>query len=409
MHLTAPCFLLAIAASGLPTIAQVPGDILACSQNQLRHFTASGTSIDQIAIPWATGVRPPTESARDLAVAPNGDVYVFNGTFTPYLSVLRAQSGQWQHFTDPLWSTTNTGSIGGVAIYEGGVFTAGAQTAFHDGALFRFDIATETFAVFGTQFPLGFQDLTIGWDGKLYALDTYGQDVEVFAPDTLAHERSIALPFALDGRGIGVLPDGTLLIATWQQGLKHFDGDGNLLATLVTGSRHFDLDVDACGNVLCGDWRGHVHSTNAALGGFDQFFTGVDASTYVAFATPTIPQPAIATPRAGVPPNPQLLAGLGARLGTLWTPTLTSSLPGALFTVVVYGAGPANMPSPYGTLLFDEALTWFVYDSQADSVPSVWIPANCWLNGVTFVAQGGEVSLQEIALTNALDVRIGGF
>lgn len=393
-------------AAGL--VAQATDDILVSTQNLLRRCTAAGSLLGEVVIPYPVVPRPLTEAARDLVVHPSGDVYVFNGTFTPYLSVRRATTGVWQHFPHPQWTMSNGGSNGGIAIYEDAVFVTAGQTVFANGGLLRFDIATSTFTVFATQFVGGFLDLTIGWDGRLYALASSEQHIEVFDATTLQHQRTITLPFALGARGLGVAADGTLLVATWQQGLRRFDGDGNLQQVLTTGSRHHDLDLDACGNILCGDWGGRVIRSDATLTGFTQWASGT-TNTFVAFAAPTVPAPAIATVRAGTPPNPTVFHGPGAHIGTTWTGTLTPFLPAALFDVVIFGAGPANVPLPFGTYLVDEAVTHFVYDYAAGGQLSVAIPDHCMLTGLVFVAQAGSVSLTTCALANALDVRIGSF
>lgn len=382
-------------------------EILVSTQNQIRRYTAAGALISQIPVPYPGGSRPATEAARDLVVHPSGDVYVFNGTFHPYLSVRRAANSQWEHFQDPLWSLGNNGSHGGITLFDGAVFLAGSETAFATGALFRFDIASTTFTRFATQFVDGFIDLTVGWDGKLYALSAYDL-VQVFDAVTLQHLSTITLPFALGARGVGVAADGTLLIASWQQGLKRFDANGNLQQTITTGSRHHDLDVGACGDIQCGDWNGRIIQTTAALTGYTQFFSG-NTNTFVAWATPTVPAPAIATARAGTPSNPPAFTGGGAILGTQWSGTLQPFLAGAIADVVVFGAGAANVPTNYGTVLFDEALTWFTFDAAAGTSISVAIPNDCHLTGVRFVAQAASVSLAAIALTNALDVRISSF
>ena len=388
--------------------AQATDDILVSTQNVLRRHTAAGALVSEVAIPYPIVPRPITESARDLVVHASGDVYVFNGTFTPYLSVRRAATGTWQHFPHPQWTTANSGSYGGIALYEDGVFVTGSQTALANGALLRFDIPTATFTVFATPFVDGFLDLAIGWDGLLYALSTSEQHIEVFDATTLQHQRTITLPFALGARGLGVAADGTLLVATWQQGLRRFDGNGNLQQVLTTGSRHHDLDLDACERILCGDWGGRVIRSDSTLTGFQQWTSGA-TNTFVAFAAPTVPAPAVATVRAGTPPNPTVFSGPGARLGTTWTGTLAPFLPGALFDVVIFGAGPANVPLPFGTYLVDENVTHFVSDYAAGGRLSVALPDNCMLTGFVFVAQAGSVSWTTCALANALDVRISSF
>lgn len=399
----------AVLAVTVAALAQSSTDILVRTENFVRRHSASGEMLTQIAVPWPNGPRPITESVRDVVLHASGDLYVFNGTFTPYLSVLRQSTGLWQHWSHPAWSTTNGGSNGGVAVRGDFVFVTGETNVFAPGVLLRFDTVTSTFTVFGTGTPYGYDEVTVGWDGLLYALSATEQDVAVFDPDSLQLLRTIALPHATMARGLGVLPDGTLLVATWNDGFRRFDGNGMLQATLPTpGLRLHDLEMDACGNVMCGERFGFLLRTNATLDAYSTTVVG-SFDVMVAFADPTVPAPASAAVRAGAPANPVAFHGGGALLGSTWQGWLTPFVPGALFDVVAFGAGAANVPSPAGTILFDELATWFLLDATAGEPVQVGIPNDCRLHGYTFVAQAASVSLDGFALANALDVRISSF
>src|SRR5947209_13373380 len=54
---------------------------------------------------------PPTDDNRDVAVSPNGDIQLFNGTFSPELSTYHA--GAWSNQTVANWSTVNNLTYGG--------------------------------------------------------------------------------------------------------------------------------------------------------------------------------------------------------------------------------------------------------------------------------------------------------
>lgn len=403
---------LATLAVAAPATAQLAaGNVLVSTNGTIREYTPGGALVDQFAVPHPNGTPPPTEIARDLAVHPSGDLYVYNGTFTPYLSVRRTATGLWQHFSHPLWSTANGGSIGGVAILGDHVFVSGDQTAFVNGALLRFDPATSSFTVFGQQFVTGFLDVAAGFDGLLYALSSYEQQIQVFDPTTLDHLRTITLPSGIGARGVGVDQAGTLYVATWQQGIQRFDPNGVPLQAVTTGSRHHDVDLAPCGTILFGDWSGRVYRTDAGLS-LPTAFVASSTNTFVAFRASSVPVAAAAAARAGVPPNPAAFApgaANGPVLGATWQPTLTPFLPGAIADFVVVATAPDNASSPLGTMLFDAALPHFVCAWPAGAPLAIEVPGDCTLAGATFVAQAGSVAMTTCAFANALDVTIGWY
>src|SRR5438067_1373688 len=79
----------------------------------IEEVTQSGALVRTLTPPSSGGAEWP----KDMIVAPNGDIDVFNGTFTPYLSTWHAASGTWTSLTTANWSTPNVGGLAGVACW----------------------------------------------------------------------------------------------------------------------------------------------------------------------------------------------------------------------------------------------------------------------------------------------------
>src|SRR5262249_28847994 len=163
------------------------------SQEYIREYTTAGTQLQSITIP-ASGTTD--EDARDLVVASDDTVQLYNGTFDPILSTYA--SGTWTSRTYAGWSTVNNGSYGGVARSGNYVFVTG-MTPGPGAAPLRAIIRSNRADGTATRFATAFEpsDLTIGQNGRLYALNAYG-GVQVYHPETLALEQSFTLPYSIN-------------------------------------------------------------------------------------------------------------------------------------------------------------------------------------------------------------------
>lgn len=123
--------------------------------------------------------------------------------------------------------------------------------------------------------------------------------------------------------------------------------------------------------------------------------------------------PASETVRPGSPPNPlAFLPGAtgGPVLGGTWSPSVDHAtfVPGAIADYLVVTALPANVPTPFGTLLCDLNAAPLQFPPVPPGVPlTLPIPASCTLAGATFSAQVGSFDGAQLALTNALDLVVG--
>jgi len=100
---------LIIAAASL--IMAVPSVALAedfwltsSSASMLYEFTSDGTLLHSIPVPYP-GNRNHVEEIRGCTVLPTGDVAVYNGTYSPYLSTYHLATGTWSNQTFAGWDS----------------------------------------------------------------------------------------------------------------------------------------------------------------------------------------------------------------------------------------------------------------------------------------------------------------
>jgi hypothetical protein len=78
-----------------------PDNILVTYFQSIREYTRDGTLVQSIPVPYPDEPRPGTEWLKDVAMLADGRMAVFNGTFSPYMSILESRVGNsWSHSTD---------------------------------------------------------------------------------------------------------------------------------------------------------------------------------------------------------------------------------------------------------------------------------------------------------------------
>ncbi|MEM7310833.1 MAG: hypothetical protein AAF682_29450 [Planctomycetota bacterium] len=119
--------------------------------------------------------------------------------------------------------------------------------------------------------------------------------------------------------------------------------------------------------------------------------------------------------RLGAPPNPAaLLPGVtsGPVLGATWDPVVSHAtfVPNAVADLLGVSVGTLNVPTPIGTLLCDVPAPGAVFSTTPGAPFAVALPPDCALLGASLCAQAASVDpFGALALTNALDLVLGGF
>jgi hypothetical protein len=261
------------------------GNLLVTADNDLYEYTRSGERVRAIGIEFGENPRPATEEARDVVYYPDGDAAVYNGTFSPYLSVYRPSTRTWSHYTCAGWSTVNNITYGGLTTFQNFVFATDMQTyPAEERGLVRFDkqdsYNCERWGDVDPPWTTEYADVNLGLDGLLYAVEgvlASNIDIHVIDPDSLILRRVVTVPSI---RAVAVNAAGEMFGAEFDGTIYHFDSDGNVLNSVVVGSypheyRLGDIDVSADGGIVaCSE---DVHVTDESLANITTFIITQDS------------------------------------------------------------------------------------------------------------------------------------
>jgi hypothetical protein len=240
----------------------------------LAEFTTSGTRTQIIAnIPMPGGGGPTDDEGRDLVFDGVNSVYLYNGTFTPYLARYDLTSNMWTQQTYAEWSTVNNATFGGLSRLGSFIYATDMST-FNGGeaqGIVRFDtLGGPTIRFAGNIEPL---DLNIGPNHIIYALNGAGlPNNTVYKYDALTGASLGTVPIDFDdNRAIGVASDGSIFIATFDGIIRHYSATGSLLNSLDLTFQFTDLNIDPLGRIALGTDNGQVVLTDETLKTFTQF------------------------------------------------------------------------------------------------------------------------------------------
>src|SRR6516225_8745588 len=262
-------------------------------QHLFQEYTPTGSLVRAVNIPPTPGSS--FDYARSLVEDPSGTVYVYNGTFTPYLAAYSPATNSWSQSTYTGWSTVSNISYGGLAefgnyIYASDMATAGAGAP---NGVVRFNLADGSATRFGN---LDFTELSIGLDGKLYALSAAASAVYVYDPISTALLRKVALPSA-DYRGVVANANGDIFTVAWNNVISHFNSAGVLQSSITLNSStgapfmyNFsdDIAIAPDGTLAIGSFSGYIARMTSAFTNISYINTNSNNQVFVTFA----PQPA---------------------------------------------------------------------------------------------------------------------
>ena len=314
--------ILGLAAPLAPAVAGplTPGDILVSDEvfsgnGRIREFTSSGQLVQTFTFPLAPGDGQP----RSITVDTNGNIQIYNGTFSPFLTTLNPVTGAViSNVTLAGWSTVNNITYGGLGAFGNVVFATDMATAGAGApnGIIRFNVNDGTALRFASGSPNGSGDyiqLAVGKNGLLYAqypgTSPGGNHLDVFDPVTLNFQRTINL--GLDLRSIAIDQSGHIFAVTINDShIYEFDPNGVLLRSVDTGIRGYtDLTLDDSGRLLATS-GGVLVLTDTSLSTFTELDVGTISvvGTFAAFVEP---------PLGAVVPEPSSLALFGAGIAGL--------------------------------------------------------------------------------------------
>jgi hypothetical protein len=366
-------------------------------QQFFKEYTPSGSLVRTVTVPPPPGSSGDT--ARDLVQGSGGNVYVYNGTFTPALATYNPGTSAWSQQPYSGWSTVNNTSYGGLGLYQNYVFasdmTVAGDPAGQSNGVVRFNLTNGT----ATRFANGIDtiDVNVGLDGYVYALA--GTTVTVYDPNTLALIRSVTLPSGNDYRGVAANAAGDIFTANWGNTVTRFTSAGSLLSTVtLTGpndgswfNNPTDIDVASDGTVAVGTRSGHVVQMTSAFTNVTYFGTWTGSVQYACF---------VSFAAVSSPPQPTVnVADFSAAEGNSGTATfqvpVTLSAPSAQTVTITYSLsnGTATAGSDY-VAASGQTLTF------APGQTTAYIPVTVY--GDTTCEMDETISVQATGATNAI-------
>lgn len=275
-----------------------PGNLLVtvsmAYDSTIREYTPTGSLVQSTVVPYPVTPRPSSEVVRDIVMTPNGCVAIFNGSTDPYLTRWTPGPDAWTHETYEGWSTGGNISYGGIAAWQDYVFVTDTATygepADVAAGIVRFNTAAGTATRYWENFD--FVDVTLGWNGLLYALRPGGSSVWVFDPATMNGQSGFTLYAACSG--LAVDANGVVFGASSDGSLYRFSQTGVLLDTLAVNVGGFtDVDIAADGSLVAGSRFGWVVVSDTDFGSLSTFRATQNLPVFVGFTTP-VPEPGVA-------------------------------------------------------------------------------------------------------------------
>lgn len=275
------------------------GNILVSNGNAITEYTTHGDQVQSIATVYPGGY-PATEYARDLVMPDGNALYLYNGTFQPYVSRYDVSNATWSNVGMPGLSSVNAVSYGGIAATAKTVFVSDMMT--YSGGEAQGIVAIDRSTNAATRFATDIEpiDLSLGRNGLLYALSPGGspdgRTIDVYNPDTLAHIQTIDLTQNLgwnEHKALAVDQKGDIFLANSGGLIEHLDASGKLLGSInptcnwsgsPSGCSFTDMDIAADSSALVlGTRFGEVFMVDTGLKNWTSFKTD---GVFVAFAVP---------------------------------------------------------------------------------------------------------------------------
>lgn len=248
------------------------GDYSVFNPRTVSEYTRTGVFVQRIVIP-KPAFQDITEQNRDMEVDANGDLHVFNGTFTPVISTLRMSTGLWTDRTVDKLSISNGGN-GKLAVFGKYLFITDEDLLDEDTCgIIRYDLLAESWIRFGIpasamDAPI---DLFIAPDGFLYALtgpgSPSGTGIDIYDPASLAFIRRIDLShIAWGGPGggaansVAVGEDGTIFLNELYGPIYRLNQAGEILSyrQYTHGPIVQDMDLSVDGLIMVVGTEGQV-------------------------------------------------------------------------------------------------------------------------------------------------------
>lgn len=259
------------------------------SSSYAQEYTLSGALVQSWTIPTFAA-----ENAHGVGVDASGNVIVYNGTFSPSLTVIDPITGTRTNYSYAGWNTVNNVHFGNLAV-SGHYAYATDDEAANDGpnqnGVVRFDTTNGS----AQRFLAGSDttSLSLGLDNTLYVVwpDTSpGQnELPMMDPQTMAVKNTLNLPMAISGATADAL--GNIYVSSGSTIYK-LDDQGNILGSLNTAFALDNIKISPTDQLLSDNNGGQIVLTTTALASYSEWgLNEPNAQLYESFADFVTPAP----------------------------------------------------------------------------------------------------------------------
>jgi hypothetical protein len=256
----------------------------------VQEYTPSGTLVQS----WKITATFSTEYARGVAVDNLGNIIIYNGTFSPSLSILNPSTGSMTNYSSPGWNNSNTTIQGSVAV-SGGFAYAQDQQISGDSAnqsgIVRFKLSDGT----SQRFLAGtiVSSLSLGLNNKLYAVwpDTSPGDNELTIVDatTMAVIKTVNLPMGFSGATADAAGN---IFATSGSTIYEMNESAQILKSLDTGFAVDNIKISPTGQLVMANNGGQIVMSTTDLSSFTEFtLNEPNQQLFASFANFAVPVP----------------------------------------------------------------------------------------------------------------------
>lgn len=278
-----------------------PGNILVSNSPlngdvpTLYEYTPFGQLVREYEVPLVDASGP-----RDVVADRTGNVYLFNGTFSPRLTRFDPHvtpgddqpAGFTEHLQFPGWNTAENPAFGGLASFGDFVFATDTKTQRDTSAqrgIVRYDVGSGVLERFYAEHG-SIIDVAVGLDGLLYTLgpanDSVGTLVRRYHPVTMQLLGTISLP--VNHRAIAVDANGDIFAA--YPDIHHYNSAGVVQRTALDDGGVgglADIDIDADGRLLIAAQDGHILVTDRHFTSLYTFLSrSSDGTNFATFLGP---------------------------------------------------------------------------------------------------------------------------